>query len=385
VDGLLKIVNEDCTSISITFHSINETEGAINFGGCEGYSPVTEEPTCDQDISTKDNEVNFPVTCTYRMEFHGKPGALTLITNQGGENEMEEQGLKKNGKHTKQQRWVAKAVKRISIGKSEGSCAPEGHGRELRGISCDLCWFVPCNCDCRGWTQHTFDCWKPCSHYNDEFTQTVGLYCFKPCDRKGQLALNVGCGLTPLDRTCHEDSMDCAMKLINHVLSIVEVLTFFLSAGVAGAFKSAVKVAGRAAAKVAAKTAIKTAIWKVAGEFALSLMRNKALQKIMRQTGKRLSKEVIKQGAELFVGSSMGTEPDFPAVADEIVEAVDPTGIYGLVKGLIPPESCDHSVFLGEDIPDEEAGLPDTGPLDDIDRPPTGNYGSGNDEILSPT
>ena len=79
-----------------------------------------------------------------------------------------------------------------------------------------------------------------------EYTQTIGHYCWKPCDRDGQLALIVGCGLTPLDRTCHASSGDCAIKYVNHALSVIDVLTTILSEGVAGAFKTAIKVASKA-------------------------------------------------------------------------------------------------------------------------------------------
>lgn len=77
-----------------------------------------------------------------------------------------------------------------------------------------------------------------------------------------------------------------------------------------------------------------------------------------------MKKEVIDQGSELFLAASMGSEPDFLEIADEVLEAVDPTGIYGMAKGWIPPASCDDTVYMSEDIPMEEPGLPDLDPLD---------------------
>jgi len=379
-DGLLKTVNKNCTSISITFHSLNETKTSINFGGCHGYSPAIEAPTCDQDISAEE-ELNFPLTCTYRMEFHGDPGALKLIANnQGEETDIEEMLSKRRGKHTKQHEWFSKAAKRISYGENEGSCKPKYHGRAVRGIDCDVCGFWPCNCNCRGWQQKTVDCWKPCRHYNDEYTQEIGYHCWKPCDREGQLALNVGCGFGPYDRTCHASTGDCIMKYVNHAISIMEVLSTLLSGGVAGAFKTAIKTAVKAGSKLVAKRAIKEAIRVAAKEFAKSLMNSKAIQKkarkFKRDFKKDLKKEAYEQGSELFLASSCQTEPDFGAILDEVAEAVDPTGIYGMVKGWIPPESCDETVYLADAIPDEESGLPDIGALDGMTD--TGGNTGGN-------
>ena len=365
---------------------MDELKKGVRFDGCKGYAPIEEHPKCDQDIGSEKQEIKFPITCTYHLEFHSDPGALKMTTNsEGGEVVAEEeQSLKKRGRRTAQQQWVAKAAKKVSYG-VENSCTPKHHGRDIRGIGgCE--WYEPWNCDCQGWDQHTIDCWKPCSHYNDGYTQTVGLYCFQPCDREGQLALDTGCGLTPLDRTCVQDSGSCVIKWLNHALSIVDVLTTILSAGVAGAFKTAIKTAVKAGSKVAAKQGIKAAIKVAAKEFGRKLRNNKAIKrkitKFKAEAKKNLKKEVSEQrmnevfdqGSELFLASSMGTEPDALAIADEIIEAVDPTGIYGLVKGWIPPEHCDDMVFMSEDIPMEEPGLPETDPLDGLDDVSCGGH-----------
>jgi len=295
------------------------------------------------------------------------------------EYESLDRNLSRRGKTTKQQQWFSKAAKKQQEGESEGSCSPAYHGRSVRGIDCDVCWNwvpYPCNCNCRGWTQHTVDCWKPCSHYNDEYTQTVGLYCFKPCDREGQIALNVGCGISPADRTCAGSTGDCVMKYVNHVVSILDVLTSILSGGVAGAFKAAAKTAAKAGSKALAKAGLRAALKAAAKEFAQKLWTSKAIQKKIlkykREMRKELKKQVAEQGSELFLAASMKTEPDWGGMALEIAEALDPTGIVGLVRGFIPPESCDQSVYMDEDIPDEEAGLPDLDPLDTIDENDSG-------------
>lgn len=261
--------------------------------------------------------------------------------------------------------------KKQSEGESEGACTPESHRRSVRGIDCDLCgstFRYPCNCNCRGWTHHNTDCWKPCSHYNDEYTQPIGFYCFKPCDREGQISLNVGCGLTHVDRTCVKSSGDRAMGYVNHDISILDVLTSILSGGVASAFKTAAKAAAKASTKALAKASLRTALKQAGKAFARSLLHNEAIQrkidKYMETYKKRFKMVVMEQGAELFVAASMNTEPDWGGMIDEIAETLDPTGIYSLVKGFIPPGGCDDLVFMSEDIPDEESYLPDIEPLD---------------------
>ena len=290
------------------------------------------------------------------------------------EYESLDRNLSRRGKTTRQQQWFSKSAKKQQEGETEGSCSPASHGRSVRGIDCDKCWagFIPypCNCNCRGWTQHTVDCWKPCSHYHDDYTQTVGLYCFKPCDREGQVALNVGCGLTPADRTCAASTGDCIMKYVNHVVSILDVLSTVLSGGVAGAFKAAAKTAAKAGSKALAKAGLRAALKAAAKEFAQKLWTSRAIQKKIlkykKHMKKELKKQVAEQGSELFLAASMKTEPDWGGMALEIAEALDPTGIVGLVRGFIPPESCDQSVYMDEDIPAEETGLPELDPLDTI-------------------
>lgn len=183
----------------------------------------------------------------------------------------------------------------------------------------------------------------------------------------------MGCGAGPYDRTCHANSGGCAMKWVNHGVSILDVVTTFLSGGVAGAFKTAIKTAVKAGSKVAAEQGLKKAIKIAAKAFAKSLMNSKAIKKkaakFKKQFRKELKKEAYDQGSELFMASSINSGPDVDPlkILDEVAEAVDPTGIYGMVKGWIPPESCDDVVYLDEDIPDEEEGLPEIGPLDDDD------------------
>merc|ERR1712238_532039 len=155
---------------------------------------------------------------------------------------------------------------------------------------------------------------------------------------------------------------------INHAISILDVLTSILSGGVASAFKTAGKTAAKATTLALAKTALRKTLKDAGQAFAKSLMGSKAIQKKMRKYkekfGKDLKDQIGEQGSELFVAASMNTEPDWGGMIDEIAEALDPTGIYSLVKGFIPPESCDDSVFMAEDIPDEESSLPDIEPLD---------------------
>jgi len=372
--------NEECEKFEVTFTSDDD----VHFhtpDGCVGWGIDHEHTSCDKPKG------EYPMTCTFYQNLTDTSAAdevmrqLTLNEpkmefDESLEKEYEslDRNLSRRGKTTKQQQWFSKAAKKQQEGESEGSCSPAYHGRSVRGIDCDVCWNwvpYPCNCNCRGWTQHTVDCWKPCSHYNDEYTQTVGLYCFKPCDREGQIALNVGCGISPADRTCAGSTGDCVMKYVNHVVSILDVLTSILSGGVAGAFKAAAKTAAKAGSKALAKAGLRAALKAAAKEFAQKLWTSKAIQKKIlkykREMRKELKKQVAEQGSELFLAASMKTEPDWGGMALEIAEALDPTGIVGLVRGFIPPESCDQSVYMDEDIPDEEWYLPDLDPLDTID------------------
>jgi len=369
---------EECKEFQIIFKSND-----VHFhtpDGCVGYEIDHDNTVCDTEKGV------YPMTCTFHQHLNSTIELdevlrhLSSIASDANSDSMtdkllkaEEKNqdifahrhLKRRGRRTKQQQWVAKAAKKQSEGETEGACRPASHGRSVRGMDCDLCWGwvpYPCNCNCRGWTQHSIDCWRPCSHYNDEYTQTLGLYCVKPCDREGQIALNVGCGLTPADRTCVKSSGDCIMKYINHAISILDVLTSILSGGVASAFKTAAKTAAKATTLALAKTALRKTLKDAGQAFAKSLMSSKAIQKKMRKYkekfGKDLKDQVVEQGSELFVAASMNTEPDWGGMIDEIAEALDPTGIYSLVKGFIPPESCDDTVFMPEDIPDEEWYLP---------------------------
>merc|ERR1711862_786114 len=59
----------------------------------------------------------------------------------------------------------------------------------------------------------------------------------------------------------------------------------------------------------------------------------------------------VEKGAEIFLAASLGSNPAFTKakVISDIVEAIDPTRIYGLVMGFMPPKSCDP-IVIG-DIP----------------------------------
>lgn len=348
---------------------------------------TSENGEFEEDIMEEDWTEDDEVSETLRASQEGLLNKLDFLEDEFEQVESEvnddrSTGKKRRGKRTKQQNWMSKAIKKMSTGEAEGSCSAKGHGRSVRGIDCDKCtaWFVPypCNCNCRGWTQITVDCWKPCSHYKDAYTQTVGLYCFKPCNRDNQLALTIGCGLVPGERTCHASSKDCAMKYVNHAISITEVLTTVLSGGVAGALKSAAKTALKAGTKVLLKKGLKAAFKVAARTFAKKLKSNKAIKRAVAKYKKKYKKavkaEVYEQGATLFMAASMNSEPDWGKMADEIAETLDPTGVYSLVKGFIPKESCDDMVLMNEAIPGEESNLPDLDPIDLIDDENTRYY-----------
>jgi hypothetical protein len=370
---------EECEKFNVTFTSDKD----VHFhtpDGCVGWGIDHEHTSCDK------LKGEYPMTCTFYQNLTDT-SAVDEVMRQLTLNEpkmkfdesleKEYESLDRNlkrGRTTKQQQWFSTAAKKQQEGKSERACSAAGHGRLVRGLDCDTCWVgphpYPCSCSCRGWEQHNFDCWKPCSEYNDDYTQTVGLYCFKPCDREGQVALNVGCGLTPADRICAESTGDCSMNYVNHAVSILDVLSTVLSGGVAGAFEDAAYTAAKAGSKPLAKAGLRAALKAAAKQFASELWKSAAIQrKILKYNAhmnKELKNRVAEHGSELFLAASMKTEPDWGGMALEIAEALDPTGIFGLVRGFIPPESCDASVYMDEDIPAEESNLPDLDPLDTI-------------------
>lgn len=370
-----------CEKFEVTFASGDD----LHFHApdcCLGWGIDHDHTSCDKPKG------EYPMNCTFYQTFmdtDAKDDVLRQLAFNEPKMEFDEslekeeesfgRNLKKRGKTTEQQQWFSKAAKKMSEGEFKGSCTPKYHGRSVRGTDCDLCWAgwtpYPCNCNCRGWDHIASDCWRPCSHYNDEYTQTLGYDCWKPCDREGQLMFNVGCGLTPYDRTCASSTGDCNMKYVNRAISILDVLTIYLSGGVAGAFQTAAETAAKADSKSLAREGLRVALKNAGKQFASNLLKKNAIKRKMREyadkTGKELKNQVVEQGAELFLAASMNTEPNWGGMVDEIAEALDPTGIYGLVKGFIPPESCDDSVYIDEDIPDEESGLPELDPLDTIE------------------
>jgi len=379
---------EECESFQITFNGDED----IHFhtpDGCIGYEINHNDTTCDTD------EGVYPNTCTFHqhlnntIELDEVLRRLSSVASDTNSDSMTDKLLKaeeknqdifshrrlKHGRYTKQQQWVSTAAKKQSEGESEGSCTPRYERRATRGIDCDLCWKwlvpYPCNCNCRGWTQVVIGCFKPCSLYNNAYTQGIDFYCYKPCDREGQISLNVGCGIGSLDRTCVKSGGDCIMKYVNHAISILDVLTNILSGGLAVAFKDAAIKAAKAVTKSAAKKVLKEILKKSGKAFAKELMASKAIQRKMMKYEKKFKKDfnptVMEQGSELFIAASMNTDPDIGGMMNEIAEALDPTGIYSLVKDFTPPEWCDELVFMSEDIPDEEINLPDIDALDLVD------------------
>lgn len=280
---------------------------------------------------------------------------------------------KKMGKLTEQYEWFAEAALLVSEGEEIGACKPAYNTpettRKIRKKRCAIGWRHHRRGTYRG------KCVKKCELNTDGFTTRAGVKCWQPCDREGQLTLHRGCGKSTNDRTCEKNIWDCAWKYVNRVISIIDVLTTILSGGVAGAFKTAIKAAVKAGSKALAKKGVKAAVKAAAKEFAEKLKKNIAIQakkmKYWDYWKEEIDWEAMQEGAELFVAASVDSidEREFNSeVFGEIAEILDPTGIYSLVKGFIPPESCNKMVYLDRDIPPPDNSLPDIRALDALDE-----------------
>ena len=263
-------------------------------------------------------------------------------------------GKKRRGKKYDQYEWVAEAAKKILEAEVEEGCVPSWKGRQTRPIDCDMClyWFVPhpCNCNCIG-CEDMFGVPGMCmSRCSTEYRVDTKYYCWKPCDRDGQLSLPTGCGLTPADRTCVKSSGDCAWKIAQVVISFGEIIAFFLTVGTSGAFKTAGKAALKAGSMTLVKSGLSNAVRKATKEMAKKLGSNKKLMRALKDLRKEKQDELLEGGAQLFLVASMQSDPDFGDIALKIADLLDPTGLVGLGRQFVPPEKRDDMVYMKRKI-----------------------------------
>jgi len=189
---------------------------------------------------------------------------------------------------------------------------------------------------------------------NGGYSDQIFPFCFQHCERKGQLSLNFGCGLTPADRTCVKDGGSCAFKYVELTISLAEVAGFFMSGGSYTVCKP-----GLVAATMLPKKSLFKKTFKEVTESVMNTVVKRVRKKLehkMTHIPDRTKDIVIKGGAQLFFASSLNSDPDYGELALEIAEILDPTGLVGLTRQMIPPENCDEMVLMG-DFPAEEKGL----------------------------
>jgi len=274
---------------------------------------------------------------------------------------LDEQGKRVKGKRDDQYMWAAKAIAKAEI--HGDTCKPPTNGKRApRGIDCDACWwgFVPhpCNCNCRGWTQIGPICVQPC-HEHGEYTHDSGLYCHKPCNREGQLALRTGCGLGH-DRVCTDGTGGCLNRHLNRIWAAFDVAAFIVSLGSSSAITVSMKTAKTVGLKAGLK-ALKSSLKASAKKLAKKVMTKGWIKKQLKGHAKSTQESIMESGATLLLASNLPT--DWGSVALEIASAVDPTGVIGFASGFVPPKSCDEAVYFKEPLPPATSG-PDEGPLD---------------------
>lgn len=385
--------DNDCKSFTVTFESreksknvhLPDTDSCLGFvidqtkdGKCdrESYPMTCTFYTIDERHKTNQEamEFYFPVKNKYNDTSRISDKVEKLLISDGQhlklKNGLSSRGKKRRGKKDDQYEWVAEAAKKILEADTEKACAPSWKGRQTRSIDCDMCWkwFVPhpCNCNCRGW-EDMFGLPGMCmSRCSTEYRVDTKYYCWKPCDRDGQLSLPTGCGFTPADRTCVQSSGACLEKIANVVVSFVEIIAFFLTVGTSGAFKTAGKAALKAGSMTLVKSGLTRAVKAAAKEMAKKLGSNKKLMRELKDLRKEKQDELLEGGAELFLVASMQSDPDFGDIALEIADLLDPTGLVGLGRQFVPPEKCDDMVYM-KPIPKENPYLPDLDVLHAID------------------
>jgi len=279
-------------------------------------------------------------------------------------------GKKKN---KKQKEWVSKA-----LGKLEGDmCARNIRGkpvsklRSTRGMSCDFRrrrrWWPDVHCHCRGWEQiglicHGycssgwypvwFACHKSCGSWEDTLST-----CNKRCarDNSGEkFATTCGLGY------CSVNDGACVAFVAKIAVAFLEMLSNFIPGAAAmnrlrAVAKTLVKAGLNAARKMALKAAIKSAVRTIKKRLMKEAKAN--LKKYMKEKAKELKEELqedLLEGGAEQVAETMIAKTEGGAIKDmalEMVKAVDPTGISGVV-GAFEADSCDSKYI--DDMPEDD-------------------------------
>jgi len=168
--------------------------------------------------------------------------------------------------------------------------------------------------------------------------------CWERCgDQRRLPQLSVGCNLGVV-AYCTETSGDCAEKVVDVVTSWAAVAAS-LNPGTKALAKAA--RAAKAAKKSGGSTAAAKAFLKVAMRATFKKLKKKAkknLKRFMGNYGKQLKDSVVEDilegGLESLSAYALKGNSDVGELAQEIIAAVDPTGIYDAVRSLDGGKRC---------------------------------------------
>lgn len=275
----------------------------------------------------------------------------------------------KKKKNSKQLKWAAKAVSKLEAKvcgrKINGK--PVARVRRSRAVHCKcgkFNWFeTKCHCGCQGWEDIAGICyehcpsgwighWFACHERCGANWEDTGSTCNERCTIHELSHISTTCGLA----YCAKDTGACFEKIAKLAVAFLEALANFVPGGKA---MSAMKAAAKAGTKAALKKAIKKAVKDVAKRLRRDAKRK--LRKYLKKQGRALREELmdsiidggVEVAAETMVAKTEGGALKDAAI--ELVKAVDPTGISGIVSEF-EADSCNSKKI--HDMPED--GLRDT-------------------------
>jgi len=185
--------------------------------------------------------------------------------------------------------------------------------------------------------------------------------CWEKCGAHKNLPhLSTHCSLGVV-AYCTETSSDCVDRVVSITTSWLAVAAS-LNPGTKALAKAA--KAAKTAKKVGGSTAAAKAFLKVAMRATYKKLKTKAkknLRRYIKKNGKELKEEVIDDildgGLDSMSAYALRGNSDVGDLAEEIVAAVDPTGIYDAVKSLDGGKRC-RDLML--------SGMPTTGLVESV-------------------
>jgi len=234
--------------------------------------------------------------------------------------------------------WATEFAKKYAISEMRGYCVPKNHARDTRSVDCTTNRRTQVtSCSCRGgWEKYQFACWKQCSRYNDEYKEQINYHCWKPCNDDNQVNLHVGCGSSPSERVCAKSV--CHQQVPDFEVSVYEIVRNVVNDDAATQLNTAIDTANGLTPVQTGRNRVSNAIQHAANRYTSVLMQSTGMRKKTRkfcetqqqQSGAechRALRTEFEIGVQLFLTSSSKTEG---GVVQDLANAVDPDGIYGL-------------------------------------------------------